>query len=346
MSPLRIAIVVLGFAACEHADEIVEASSSPAAPAMPAAMAETQRLNVDEIGPKVVRHAGVAPVRVSPLADPQVRRACEPDECPLPRAQVTAFEDPPPPAPVVVTVAGQWYLGLSADGRKTVREICRAATEDPCFGMLPMPVGSGETRMQRLLSQLGAESHQSRHTVHDYCHERDPRIVCDTPLVVAFDGETVQFEAGATQFAFQPGVPVTTDWPSAATPWLALDRDGDGAITTGAELFGDATEGVKARNGFEALASLDANHDGVIDRRDPAFATLVLWSDRDGDRRSSPSELRPIAELISSIPLAHDVVPRCTNGNCEGERAAITWRAPSGQLRGGAVIDVYLRRRF
>jgi hypothetical protein len=164
-------------------------------------------------------------------------------------------------------------------------------------------------------------------------------------LVVAFDDEVVQFETGAAQFAFHPGVPVTTDWPSAATPWIALDRDGDGAITSGAELFGDATEGVQARNGFEALASLDANHDGVIDHRDPAFAKLVLWSDRDGDRRSAPSELQPLAERIVSIPLAHVVVSRCANGNCEGERAAITWRAPSGQLRSGAVIDVYLRRR-
>lgn len=328
---MRHLVIVLGLVACEHADDIVDVGT----PEMPPAV-ESQRLNVDEIGPKVVRHAGVAPVRVTPLADPRLT---------LPRQQVTAFEDPPPPEPVVLSDAARWYVGLPAEVKKTVRQICRAGREEPCFGMLPMPRGAQPTRMQALLSQLGAETMASRSQLHDYCRERDPRIICDTPLVVAFDGEAVQFEAGDTQFAFQPGVPVTTDWPSATTPWIALDRDGDGAITSGAELFGDATEGADARNGFEALATLDANHDGVIDRRDPAFAKLVLWSDRDGDRRSSPSELRPLAELIGSLPLAHDVVPRCANGNCEGERAAITWRAPSGQLRSGAVIDVYLRRR-
>jgi hypothetical protein len=330
---MRHLVIMLGLVACEHADDIGEGS----APEMPPATVETQRINVDEIGPKVVRHAGVAPVRLTPLADPQVT---------VPRAQVSAFEDAPPPKPTTLTVAQQWFASLSADDRKTVREICREGRHDACFGMLPRPRNAPPTRMETLLAQLASSDHDSRHAVYGYCRERFGLGACDTPLVVAFEGEAVAFEPSRATFAFQPGLPVNNDWPTAATPWIALDRDGDGAITSGAELFGDATEGVEARNGFEALASLDANRDGVIDRRDPAFAKLVLWSDRDGDRRSSPSELRPLAELIESLPLAYEVVPRCANGNCEGERAAITWRAPDGQPRSGAVIDVYLRRRF
>ena len=92
------------------------------------------------------------------------------------------------------------------------------------------------------------------------------------------------------------------------------------------------------------LAALDANGDGVIDRHDPRFAQLVLWADRDGDRKSSPAELRPLAEIIISIPLDHEIVPRCVRGNCEGERVVMTW-GERGQPRTGAVIDVYLRRR-
>lgn len=328
------ALLVLS-AACEHADEIIEVE----VPAMPASTLETQRLNVDEIGPKVVRHAGVAPVRVTPLADPKFV---------APREQVSAFEDPPPPEPVVVTESQVWYGTLDAAGKKLVGQICREAKNDPCFGLL-RTVGGTPTRMQQLMAQLGSEAHATGHTVRNYCHEQDPRIVCDTPLVVAFDNEAIELVPGSTQFAFQPGVPVTTDWPTSSTPWIALDRDGDGAITSGAELFGDATalpDGAKAVNGFSALAALDDNRDGVIDRRDPAFAKLVLWSDRDGDRRSSPSELRALSEVMVSIPLAYDVVPRCVDGNCEGERAAATWRDASGALRTGAVVDVYLRRRF
>ena len=324
------AVAVLGLLACEHIGDVELAT-----PVMPASSVESPRINIDAIGPKVVRHAGVAPVRPA-LADPQYT---------LPREQVTAFEDPPPPEPIVLTEAQRWFLSLGAGERKTVREICREGRRDPCFGMLPRPRGAAPTRMEQLMAQLSGDRHATGHTVHEYCRQRDPSIVCDTPLVVAFDGH-VEFEPSTASFAFG-AVPTRNDWPTAATPWIALDRDGDGAITSGAELFGDATvlpNGAHATNGFEALAALDANHDGVIDRRDPMFDKLVLWSDRDGDRKSA-GELTRLADVIEEIPLAHSVVPRCDRGNCEGERASMTWRDADGRTRIGAVIDVYLSRR-
>jgi hypothetical protein len=127
------------------------------------------------------------------------------------------------------------------------------------------------------------------------------------------------------RFAFEPGKPVTSAWPTAVTPWIAVDRDGDGAITSGAELFGDSTG--DARDGFEALAALDDNRDGVIDRHDPAFARLLLWSDTNGDRKSTPAELRPLAEAVASIPLAHD---------------GVRGRVMLSDGRTGAVEDIYL----
>ncbi len=169
----------------------------------------------------------------------------------------------------------------------------------------------------------------------------------NTPLVVVFGAEPVRFTAGGT-FAFVPGTPDETDWPTPATPWLALDRDGDGAITSGAELFGSATvlgAGATAANGFEALAELDVNHDGQLDARDPAFASLLLWSDRDGDQHSSPGELAPAHVHVLRISLEAHRVPRCdARRNCEGERAAITWRDATGD-HDGSIVDVYLPRR-
>src|SRR5215510_2086314 len=54
-----------------------------------------------------------------------------------------------------------------------------------------------------------------------------------TPLVLSFDRAPVEFIPAAASFAFDltgAGQNIATDWPTARTPWLALDRDGDGRI--------------------------------------------------------------------------------------------------------------------
>jgi hypothetical protein len=64
-----------------------------------------------------------------------------------------------------------------------------------------------------------------------------------------------------------------------------------------------------------------------------------LWSGRDGDA------LAPLSRSIVSISLANRTEPRCdARGNCEGQRASITWRDTTG-VHTGTVIDVYLPAR-
>lgn len=66
-----------------------------------------------------------------------------------------------------------------------------------------------------------------------------------TPLVLAFDVEPVLFTSRAARFDLTgSGEPVSSDWPTAATPWLALDRNHDGTIN-------DATELVRQRRAIE-----------------------------------------------------------------------------------------------
>lgn len=174
------------------------------------------------------------------------------------------------------------------------------------------------------------------------------RYQCTTPLVLQFEvGAPVAFAPGLASFAFTPGRPVHGDWPRAGTPWLVRDLDGDARISSGRELFGSDTRlasGRVARHGFEALAELDANRDGVVDARDPAFASLALWSDADGDRRTGPGELEPLrARGVVALSLRFSPEARCdARGNCERERAGFDFVGADGKLARGEVIDVYL----
>lgn len=172
----------------------------------------------------------------------------------------------------------------------------------------------------------------------------------NTPLVLAFAGEPVTLGEEPGHFELGQGALATTDWPAAATPWLVLDRDGDGRISDGRELFGSYTRlssGERARHGFEALAELDANRDGRLDARDPAWAELRLWADADRDRATSPGELTALADRgVEAIDLGYTSEPRCdARGNCEVERGALLWRDARGCARRGAVVDVHLRAR-
>ena len=91
--------------------------------------------------------------------------------------------------------------------------------------------------------------------------------------------------------------------PDDELAFLAMDRNGDGQITNGHELFGNVTvPGVS--NGFAALAVL-TNHQGAesISANEPEFASLLLWTDRNHNGVSEPDELQPASNVIRSIGL-------------------------------------------
>lgn len=261
-----------------------------------------------------------------------------------------------------------WLAHLTRAQQARIATFCRAnplSYEAECGGIGPLhiplpphqramktPPGP-ESRFASMKSWDQTLTPAQRRYVERQCRGGDDRQSSDlcgdsTPLVVAFDNQPVAFTSGGT-FAFQPGDPVPSDWPTAKTPWIAIDLDHDGAIRSGAELFGSSTvlpDGTTARNGFAALAALDANHDGCIDARDPAFGSLLLWADRNGDHLSSPDELTTLSGVIVSISLDDHVEVRCdARANCERERAALTWRDAKGELHDGSVVDVYLPRR-
>ena len=96
-----------------------------------------------------------------------------------------------------------------------------------------------------------------------------------------------------------------TAWVQPEDGLLALDRDHDGKITSGRELFSEFFDPNQATTGLGALGLFDANHDGVIDTKDPVFGQLQVWRDANHDGRTDPGELRTLDQLgITSIQLA------------------------------------------
>jgi hypothetical protein len=100
----------------------------------------------------------------------------------------------------------------------------------------------------------------------------------------------------------------------AENAFLALDRNGNGQIDNGAELFGNYTplrDGSLAANGFEALDDLDTNSDRVIDSADPVWTSLLLWTDRNHDGFSSADELQPVAgSTVSFLRTEHRTISK------------------------------------
>jgi hypothetical protein len=166
-----------------------------------------------------------------------------------------------------------------------------------------------------------------------------------TPLVLSFDRAPVVFTHPAGGFdVVGRGASVDTDWVSSATPWLAIDLDGNGRVDDGAELFGSMTmlpNGRRAEQGFQALAALDADGDGRITRKDPAFATILTWRDRNQDRRSDAGETTTLeAEGVIAIDLGFHRDLRCVGTACEVERASFEFRGEHGVVHGD-VVDVH-----
>ncbi|HVR51429.1 MAG TPA: heme utilization protein, partial [Pseudorhodoferax sp.] len=150
-------------------------------------------------------------------------------------------------------------------------------------------------------------------------------LALGSPVILDLDGNGVQTQsitAGVKFDLFADGNAVQTGWVSRGDGLLVLDRNGDGTINDGSELFGTSTRlanGETAADGYAALRELDSNGDGVLNADDAAFADLRLWVDADSDGVSQSGELRRLSDYnIASINLNARAELSKDNGNLVG----------------------------
>ena len=179
----------------------------------------------------------------------------------------------------------------------------------------------------------------------------------DDPIIIDLTGTGYQLTSIRMGVSFDflgNGKPAQMSWT--AGNWkggfLALDRNGNGRIDDGTELFGNVTPQLapstgQTRNGFRALAVYDqpehgGNGDGWIDKNDAIYASLLVWVDTNHNGVSEPGELLSLQKAgIQRISLNYNL-SQWTDayGNTFRYRAPIVAAVPSDQ----AAYDVLLQQ--
>jgi ribosome modulation factor len=172
----------------------------------------------------------------------------------------------------------------------------------------------------------------------DYnCNGVDDTQECLTPIIVDVEGDGYVLTSRREGVAFDlvpGGTKELVPWTALNSDdaWLVFDRNGNGKIDDGTELFGKTTPQPLSpqMNGFEALRLYDApehggNLNGLIDSNDAIFARLELWRDADHDGTSTPNELTQLSVAsVRSISLDYrDAHRRDRWGNLFRYRAAV-----------------------
>lgn len=136
------------------------------------------------------------------------------------------------------------------------------------------------------------------------------------PLILDLGGDGIELKEAAKSAVFDvngDGKLDITGWVKGDDAFLALDRNQNGRIDDGTELFGDQNG---AKTGFEELAKFDSNYDGVINSCDPIYKILKVYQDINSNGKIESNELTSLEKNnIESINLNFFSANQNINGN-------------------------------
>ena len=131
-----------------------------------------------------------------------------------------------------------------------------------------------------------------------------------TPLAIELYGEellTTSVEDGVSFDMDGDGMAEQTAWLKKGSGFLVWDKNGDGMVNDGTEMFGEATvmsDGKRAENGVEALKDLDSDNNNIINQYDELWGELRIWHDENSNGKTEEGELSLLSDWdIQSISL-------------------------------------------
>ena len=157
------------------------------------------------------------------------------------------------------------------------------------------------------------------------------------PLMLSLGNDAGSFSGASVSFDLQSNGKQTQLPFINNGGWLTLDRNGDGKVNDGSELFG-----TQSGNGFSDLAKLDGNGDRVLDDGDAAFAQLKLWSGRDGDKDQlmGLKELGIGAILLPSVDSPFSIKNADNQSQADIRRSGV-YLTEDGRAGRVSQVDVY-----
>jgi hypothetical protein len=241
----------------------------------------------------------------------------------------------PPPAPTAAAAVGAEYRYDSVRQESETTTFAAQGTIQTTDGQridfhLDMSMARQVRAETHVAIQIGARPAPAPPPANVAGKRKDP-------LVINFDGNAAQLTDHHFQFDLNgDGRPETLAMLGAGSGYLALDKNGNGTIDSGTELFGPATG-----SGFAELAKYDQDGNGWIDENDPVFSRLRVWT----TNAAGAASLTTLQDRqVGAISLANAATPfelrGKQNGNLGAVRESGVYLSETGQA--GTVQDIDL----